>query len=190
MVFYPRMRRFGQEICARWLWGNRIRPSFVRPAALKPTTPLRPSLVQVTARLSRDCDDVFGWPSGTVFAPPAWGFSQNEQMAETNTGCVGSLTRGIGPVRAITIIFTPAIADLELLHGYDAPEPAVRVRNTSDISAILTFGSVPNSGDDMTDKGDDDTADVTIYVSYLVEAETESQQEDLFLPAPPLLLDR
>jgi hypothetical protein len=94
---------------------------------------------------------------------------------------------GIGQARAITIIYTPAIADPELLHGYGAPEPALLVKNTSDISAILTFGSVPNSGDDMTDKGDDDTADVTIYVSYLVKAETESQPEDLLLPA---FLDR
>ena len=95
---------------------------------------------------------------------------------------------GIGPARAITIIHTPAITDPELLHGYGAPEPALLVKNTSDISAIMTFGSVPNSGGDMTDKGDDDTADVTVYVSYLVEAETESQPpEDLLLPA---FLDR
>jgi hypothetical protein len=98
---------------------------------------------------------------------------------------------GIGPARAITIIYTPGIVDPELLHGYGAPEPAVRVKNTSDISAILTFGSVPYSGGDMTDKGDDDTADVTVYVSYLVEAEIENQQpEDLLLPASPLLFDR
>ena len=90
---------------------------------------------------------------------------------------------GIGPARAITIIDTPAIADPQLLHGYGAPEAVVLVKNTSDISTIVTFGSVPNSGGD---KGDDDTADVTVYVSYLVEAETESQPEDLILPAPPL----
>jgi hypothetical protein len=53
---------------------------------------------------------------------------------------------GIGPAGAITIICTPAIADPELLQGYGAPESPVRVKNTSDISAILTFGSVPNSG--------------------------------------------
>ena len=95
---------------------------------------------------------------------------------------------GIGPAGAITIIYTPAIADPELLHGYGAPEPALLVKNTSDISAIMTFGSVPNSGGDMTDKGDDDTADVTVYVPYLAEAETESQPpEDLLLPA---FLDR
>ena len=60
------------------------------------------------------------------------------------------------------------------------------VKNTSDISTIVTFGSVPNPADN----GDDDTADVTVYVAYLVEAETESQPEDLLLPAPPLLLDQ
>jgi hypothetical protein len=70
-------------------------------------------------------------------------------------------------------------------------EPALLVKNTSDISAMMTFGSAPDSGGDMTDKGDDDTADVTVYVSYLVEAEIESQpREDLLLPASPLLLDR
>ena len=78
---------------------------------------------------------------------------------------------------------------LSLLHGYGAPEQTVLVKNTSDISVILTFGSVPNSGGNMAD-GDDDTADVTVYVAYLVEAETESQPEDLLLPAPPLLSDQ
>ena len=81
------------------------------------------------------------------------GFSQNERMAETNSGCVGSLTRGYWSGGAIAIANTPAIAEPELLHGYSAAESAVRVKNTSDISAILTFGSVPHNSDDMTDNG-------------------------------------
>jgi hypothetical protein len=122
-----------------------------------------------------------------VLAPRAGGLARMSRWQRLTLAALAASLGGIGQASAITIIYTPAIADPELLHGYGAPEPAVLVKNTSDISAIVTFGSVPNSGGGMTDRDDDDTADVTVYVSYLVEAEIESQPEDLLLPA---FLDR